>query len=89
MALQGGDPATLRLWRLLVAQSERYFLTVYDLLDVTLTETDFRGESSYNDLLAPRWSSDLDRLGPAAARATGRPASSRPASRAATASRCR
>ncbi|MET7668531.1 arginine--tRNA ligase [Micromonospora luteifusca] len=51
VALQGGDAATLRLWRLLVEQSERYFLTVYDLLDVTLTERDFRGESSYNDLL--------------------------------------
>ncbi|MFE9694572.1 arginine--tRNA ligase [Micromonospora sp. NPDC005806] len=62
VALQGGDAATLRLWRLLVEQSERYFLTVYDLLDVTLTERDFHGESSYNDLLAPVVE-DLDRLG--------------------------
>ncbi|MFD2768388.1 arginine--tRNA ligase [Micromonospora eburnea] len=62
VALQGGDEATLRLWRLLVEQSERYFLTVYDLLDVTLTEGDFRGESSYNGLLAPVVD-DLDRLG--------------------------
>ncbi|WP_026268539.1 arginine--tRNA ligase [Micromonospora sp. CNB394] len=53
VALQGGDPATLRLWRLLVTQSESYFLTVYDLLDVTLTGDDFRGESSYHDQLAP------------------------------------
>ncbi|WFE32627.1 arginine--tRNA ligase [Micromonospora sp. WMMD975] len=62
VALQGGDPATLRRWRLLVAQSESYFLTVYDLLDVTLSRPDFRGESSYHDLLAPTVD-ELDRLG--------------------------
>ncbi|WBC12990.1 arginine--tRNA ligase [Micromonospora sp. WMMA1998] len=62
VALQGGDPATLRLWRLLVAQSESYFLTVYDLLDVTLSRADFRGESSYHDLLAPTVD-ELERLG--------------------------
>ncbi|MEU2610588.1 arginine--tRNA ligase [Micromonospora sp. NPDC007271] len=62
VALQGGDEATLRRWRLLVEQSERYFLSVYDLLDVTLTERDFHGESSYNDLLGPVVH-DLDRLG--------------------------
>ncbi|MEU8082986.1 arginine--tRNA ligase [Micromonospora sp. NPDC049101] len=62
VALQGGDERTLRWWRLLVAQSERYFLTVYDLLDVTLSGDDFRGESAYNDLLAGVVD-DLDRLG--------------------------
>ncbi|MFG1839669.1 arginine--tRNA ligase [Micromonospora sp. NPDC049175] len=62
VALQGGDERTLRWWRLLVAQSERYFLTVYDLLDVTLSADDFRGESAYNDLLAGVVD-DLDRLG--------------------------
>ncbi len=62
VALQGGDPATLRLWRLLVTQSESYFLTVYDLLDVTLTGDDFRGESSYHDQLAPTVE-ELNRLG--------------------------
>ncbi|MFV2116156.1 arginine--tRNA ligase [Micromonospora sp. LOL_025] len=62
VALQSGDPSTLRLWRLLVEQSERYFMTVYDLLDVTLTERDFHGESSYNDLLGPVVE-ELDRLG--------------------------
>ncbi|MFC3499718.1 arginine--tRNA ligase [Micromonospora krabiensis] len=62
VALQGGDEVTLRLWRLLVEQSERYFLAVYDLLDVTLTKRDFHGESSYNDLLGPVVE-DLDRLG--------------------------
>ncbi|MDZ5447879.1 arginine--tRNA ligase [Micromonospora sp. 4G57] len=62
VSLQGGDETTLRLWRLLVEQSERYFLTVYDLLDVTLTDRDFHGESSYNDLLGPVVA-ELDRLG--------------------------
>ncbi|MEV4808762.1 arginine--tRNA ligase [Micromonospora avicenniae] len=62
VALQGGDEATLRLWRLLVEQSARHFLTVYALLDVTLTERDFHGESGYNDLLGPVVE-DLDRLG--------------------------
>ncbi|RLP84352.1 arginine--tRNA ligase [Micromonospora sp. BL4] len=62
VALQGGDAATRRLWRMLVQQSARHFLTVYELLDVTLTERDFHGESSYNDLLTPVVE-DLDRLG--------------------------
>ncbi|MEV0005844.1 arginine--tRNA ligase [Micromonospora sp. NPDC050980] len=62
VALQGGDPATVRLWRLLVTQSESYFLTVYDLLDVTLSRADFRGESTYHDLLTPTVD-ELDRLG--------------------------
>ncbi|MEU4528644.1 arginine--tRNA ligase [Micromonospora ureilytica] len=62
VALQSGDERTRRLWLLLVTQSERYFLTVYDLLDVTLSADDFRGESAYNDLLAGVVD-DLDRLG--------------------------
>ncbi|SCE77591.1 arginyl-tRNA synthetase [Micromonospora purpureochromogenes] len=62
VALQGGDERTLRLWRLLVEQSERYFLTVYKLLDVTLTRDDFRGESAYNDRLGGVVD-ELDRLG--------------------------
>lgn len=51
--LQGGDEATLRLWQLLVTESKRYFMTVYGRLDVKLTESDFVGESTYNDGLAP------------------------------------
>jgi arginyl-tRNA synthetase len=53
VALQSGDEATLRLWGLLVAESQKYFLTVYDRLGVTLTTVDFRSESSYNALLGP------------------------------------
>ncbi|MEV4753604.1 arginine--tRNA ligase [Micromonospora sp. NPDC049559] len=62
VALQGGDETTLRLWRLLVTESERYFLTVYDRLDVMLDAGDFYGESYYNDQLAPV-TDELDRLG--------------------------
>ena len=52
VALQSGDETTLRLWRLLVNESEKYFLAVYDKLGVTLTKDDFCGESFYNDRLA-------------------------------------
>ncbi len=62
VALQGGDEQTLRLWRLLVDESEKYFLAVYDRLDVCLTEKDFFGESFYNDRLHPVVQ-ELDRLG--------------------------
>ena len=50
--LQGGDADTLRLWKLLVAESAGYFATVYEKLGVKLTHADLRGESVYNDLLA-------------------------------------
>ncbi|GAA2630185.1 arginine--tRNA ligase [Actinomadura fulvescens] len=51
--LQAGDPETLRLWQVLVDVSKRYFNTVYRRLGVTLTDDDIKGESFYNDLLAP------------------------------------
>ncbi|WP_034591028.1 arginine--tRNA ligase [Hamadaea tsunoensis] len=62
VALQSGDPETLRLWRLLVAESERSFLAVYATLGVTLSPADFQGESFYNPMLAPLVS-ELDGLG--------------------------
>jgi arginyl-tRNA synthetase len=62
VALQSGDETTLRLWRLLVDESERHCLTVYDRLGVTLTADDFCGESFYNDRLGPVVD-ELDRLG--------------------------
>ena len=49
--LQGGDTETLRLWRILVDESMRYFNEVYSMLGVLLTDEDIRGESSYRDLL--------------------------------------
>ncbi|GAA3759426.1 arginine--tRNA ligase [Salinactinospora qingdaonensis] len=51
VALQRGDPATLRLWRELVDFSKVYFNKVYAKLGVTLTDADLAGESSYNDML--------------------------------------
>jgi arginyl-tRNA synthetase len=50
--LQSGDPATRRLWEILVAQSTAYFAEVYRLLDVRLRPDEIFGESSYHDLLA-------------------------------------
>ncbi|MEU8308797.1 arginine--tRNA ligase [Actinomadura sp. NPDC048955] len=53
VALQAGDAETLRLWNVLVEVSKRYFNSVYGRLGVTLTDDDIKGESYYNDLLAP------------------------------------
>ncbi|WP_030165899.1 arginine--tRNA ligase [Spirillospora albida] len=53
VALQAGDPETLRLWQILVDVSKRYFNLVYRQLGVTLTDDDIKGESFYNDMLAP------------------------------------
>jgi arginyl-tRNA synthetase len=50
--LQGGDPATLKLWQDYVDLSIDYLHRIYDRLDVTLTDDDIRGESFYNDMLA-------------------------------------
>ncbi|MFC0548732.1 arginine--tRNA ligase [Kutzneria chonburiensis] len=52
VALQGGDEATLVLWRELVAESERHFAKVYELLGVKLGPQDYYGESFYNPYLA-------------------------------------
>ncbi|MGH4015377.1 MAG: arginine--tRNA ligase [Pseudonocardiaceae bacterium] len=50
--LQNGDAETVRMWRLLIGESQKYFMTVYDRLGVRLTAADFAGESAYNDDLA-------------------------------------
>jgi arginyl-tRNA synthetase len=50
--LQGGDEATLALWRRFVAESLRYLGTIYDKLGVTLRESDVAAESLYNPMLA-------------------------------------
>ncbi|HVL92872.1 MAG TPA: arginine--tRNA ligase [Acidimicrobiales bacterium] len=49
---QSGEAESLRLWRLLIEESGRYFDEVYRRLDVTLTPADMAGESFYNDMLA-------------------------------------
>jgi arginyl-tRNA synthetase len=46
--LQGGDPQSLRAWRLLCDQSRREFQKIYDRLAIRLGE---RGESFYNPYL--------------------------------------
>src|ERR1035437_3171508 len=50
--LQGGDPATLKLWQELVDLSKDYLHRIYGWLGVTLTDDDIKGESFYNDMLA-------------------------------------
>ncbi len=60
--LQGGDTETLRLWRELVELSKHYFNKIYSLLDITLTDADLAGESSYNDDL-PRVCAELEQAG--------------------------
>jgi arginyl-tRNA synthetase len=52
VALQSGDEETLRLWRVLVAESISYFDEVYVKLGVLLTDDDVAGESSYNEQLS-------------------------------------
>lgn len=47
--LQGGDLDTLTIWTRLVELSKGYFHRIYDALDVTLTDADLAGESTYND----------------------------------------
>lgn len=49
--LQGGDPQTLGLWQLLIAESKEHFASVYKTLGVLLEEGDYRGESFYNPFL--------------------------------------
>lgn len=51
VALQSGDEKTLAIWRHLVKESLQYFQTIYNKLDVLLTEEDARGESFYNSML--------------------------------------
>jgi arginyl-tRNA synthetase len=51
VALQAGDDESRRLWERLVAESQRYFSSIYDRVGVTLTADDYAGESTYNDQL--------------------------------------
>jgi arginyl-tRNA synthetase len=51
VALQAGDPDTLRLWRTLIDDSKHYYNAIYTKLGVTLTDADLAPESMYNDML--------------------------------------
>lgn len=53
VALQSGDAETVRLWKILIEESKRYFGKIYAELGVLLTDDDYYGESFYNDMLAP------------------------------------
>ncbi len=52
VALQSGDPESVRLWQLLVRDSEQYYNAIYQRLGVTLTDADLAPESFYNNMLA-------------------------------------
>jgi arginyl-tRNA synthetase len=52
VALQSGDPESVRLWQVLVGDSEQYYNAIYQRLGVTLTDADLAPESFYNDMLA-------------------------------------
>jgi len=60
--LQGGDEATLALWRAFITESQRHFSQVYELLGADLTPADARGESFYNPAL-PEVAAELYRRG--------------------------
>lgn len=49
VALQGGDPASLKAWEIICDISRKAYQEIYDLMDVRITE---RGESFYNPMLA-------------------------------------
>ena len=51
--LQSGDAGTLDAWRTLVQKTREHYQPIYGRLGVLLTPEDERGESFYNDLLAP------------------------------------
>ena len=51
--LQSGDPAVLELWREFTRVSLAHSTEIYQQLNVLLTDADVRGESAYNDGLAP------------------------------------
>lgn len=60
--LQGGDPESMRLWREILELTKGYLRRVYTELDITLTDDDIRGESSYNDEL-PGVCEEMQQLG--------------------------
>ncbi|MGH3544687.1 MAG: arginine--tRNA ligase, partial [Mycobacteriales bacterium] len=62
VALQGGDEASLTLWRAFITESQRHFSQVYQLLGVELTPADARGESFYNPML-PVIAAELEQRG--------------------------
>jgi arginyl-tRNA synthetase len=52
VALQAGDPETLRLWTMVINDTKKYYNSIYARLGVTLTDADLDPESFYNSMLA-------------------------------------
>jgi arginyl-tRNA synthetase len=52
VALQAGDPETLRLWTMVINDTKKYYNGIYARLGVTLTDADLDPESFYNPMLA-------------------------------------
>ncbi|MQY35571.1 Arginine--tRNA ligase [Streptomyces sp. RB17] len=50
--LQAGDPRTLATWQKFVDESKIYFFSVFEKLDMEISDPDIVGESGYNDMLA-------------------------------------
>ena len=88
VGLQAGDPDTLRHWDELIGLSKAYFNRIYRALDVTLTDDDLAGESTYNDD-AGRRSAPSSRTRASRRSARARCACSSTATPVARASRCR
>lgn len=59
VALQGGDPDSLKGWKIICEISSKAYQEIYDLLDIKLIE---RGESFYNPMLADTVA-DLEKKG--------------------------
>ncbi len=51
VALQAGEPESLRLWEMLINDSKQYYNAIYRRLGVTLTDADLDPESFYNPML--------------------------------------
>lgn len=51
VALQAGDPDSRQLWQVLVEVSTTYFSDAYRRLEISLSDDDYAGESTYNDVL--------------------------------------
>ncbi|MFB6814821.1 arginine--tRNA ligase [Streptomyces sp. NPDC056347] len=51
VALQAGDAETLTMWQRFVDESKIYFYSVFNKLDMEISDPDIVGESGYNDML--------------------------------------
>ncbi|MDQ1294057.1 MAG: arginyl-tRNA synthetase [Actinomycetota bacterium] len=60
VALQAGDPETVRTWKAIIAESQGAFNALYTRLGVLLTDHDVAGESFYNPML-PEVADELER----------------------------